>query len=74
MEVFCDGFDSANHFDSPASWSDSHVAAQQKLGLWAKRRDWASSDHRSHPASFESNLEEVSQRLGSSAFSLRLVA
>jgi hypothetical protein len=59
MEVVCHefGFNSNNHFGAGASWGNPKLATQQKLGLWAKRRGWSSSDNCPDPVIAKGHLD-----------------
>jgi hypothetical protein len=58
MEEVCDGFDNSDYFGSSASGRNPNLAAQQKLGLWTKRRHRPYLDNRPDPVFAKGHLDE----------------
>jgi hypothetical protein len=52
-----DGFDTVDYFDSSASWRDSELAVQQKLGLRTKWRHRSSFGNRLDPVIAQGHLD-----------------
>lgn len=62
----CNGFDTADYFDSVATRCGARMAVQQELGLWTKRGHWIDSGNSFNPVAVAGHIA------GGSDFSLRL--